>query len=85
MSFKRSSLCFTQSTSSSDINLTRSAHKFYDPATKTQLITQRSEYRHQVYTHLVNELVVQEAVNPVDAHVGEEQEGDHTQENPRPA
>lgn len=46
-----------------------------------QPITQRSEE----YTHLVNKLVVQEAVNPVDAHVGEKQEGDHTQENPRPA
>lgn len=33
-------------------------------------------------THLVNELMVQEAVNPVDAHVGEKQEGDHTQEKP---
>lgn len=35
-------------------------------------------------TDLVNKLMMQDAMNPVDAHVSEEQEGDHTQEEPRP-
>lgn len=28
--------------------------------------------------------MMQEAMNPVDTHVSEEQEGDHTEEEPRP-
>lgn len=38
-----------------------------------------------ISSHLVNELVMKEAMNPVDAHVSKKQEGDHTQEEPRPA
>lgn len=34
--------------------------------------------------HLVNKLVMQEPMNPVDAHVSEKQEGDHTDDDPRP-
>lgn len=35
-------------------------------------------------SHLVNKLMMQEPMNPVDAHVSEKQEGDHTQEESRP-
>lgn len=34
--------------------------------------------------HLINKLVVQKTMDPVDAHVGEEQEGDHADDNSCP-
>lgn len=34
--------------------------------------------------HLVNEFVMEEPMNPVDAHVSEKQEGDHTDDESRP-
>lgn len=48
---------------------------------KTQSISKGANW---VSAHLVNKLVVQEAMDPVDAHVGEEQEGDHADDDPRP-
>lgn len=44
----------------------------------------KASYNH-VEAHLVNALMVQEPVYPVDTHVCEEQETSDAQEHPRPA
>lgn len=51
---------------------------------KTSFSLQQRSQSAPGLAHLVNELVVQESMDPVDAHVSEEQEGDHADDDPRP-